>query len=219
MKKNIKDLSGGKRTASLASAAVLEALGEATTKKSINKDKTAKSFKEDVASETEAAVATSVQKSVKKDFKALGGNNDFAPAAKRDFKSQADTPVFKNQAFDTKKSLPNRDWGSDSENEDRAPEVENCTKIEGKHNSDNMKKYIKNQKTIDALNKKGITYLFPIQEHCFQAIQAGKDLIGKDRTGSGKTLGFALPLLEKFREAGNKQIPPPPRSMTNLLPP
>lgn len=65
-----------------------------------------------------------------------------------------------------------------------------------------MKTYIKNQKTIDTLIKRGITYLFPIQEHCFQAIQAGKDLIGKDRTGSGKTLGFSLPLIEKLRNDG-----------------
>lgn len=65
-----------------------------------------------------------------------------------------------------------------------------------------MKQYIKNEKTIEILNKKGITYLFPIQEHCFQAISAGKDLIGKDRTGSGKTLGFSLPLIEKFRSDG-----------------
>jgi len=65
-----------------------------------------------------------------------------------------------------------------------------------------MEKYIKNDKTIEALKKKGITYLFPIQEHCFRAIQAGKDLIGKDRTGSGKTLGFSLPLIEIFREEG-----------------
>jgi len=29
---------------------------------------------------------------------------------------------------------------------------------------------------------------------------SGKDLIGKDRTGSGKTLSYALPLSEKLRD-------------------
>jgi len=33
-------------------------------------------------------------------------------------------------------------------------------------------------------------------------IYAGSDLIGRDKTGSGKTLGYALPIIEKYRQIG-----------------
>ena len=124
--------------------------------------------------------------SVKKDFKSAGGDNQKSFKSFGDQKSSSSGP----------KQFKNREWG-ESDDDEEAP-----GKIEAKHDKDNMEKYIKNNKTIEALNKKGITYLFPIQEHCFRAIQAGKDLIGKDRTGSGKTLGFSLPLIEIFREQG-----------------
>ena len=46
------------------------------------------------------------------------------------------------------------------------------------------------------LKAKGITELFPIQKAAFAPVAAGKDVIAKARTGSGKTLGFALPTLQ-----------------------
>ena len=47
---------------------------------------------------------------------------------------------------------------------------------------------------------RGITKLFPIQSASYELVYKGDDLIGKDRTGSGKTLSYALPLTEKFRK-------------------
>lgn len=52
--------------------------------------------------------------------------------------------------------------------------------------------------TIEALEKAGIKTLFPIQWKCFDAVYEGKDLIGRARTGSGKTLSFVLPVLERL---------------------
>ncbi|CAI5723112.1 unnamed protein product [Peronospora effusa] len=46
------------------------------------------------------------------------------------------------------------------------------------------------------LQARGITTLFPIQAMTFDKIMAGKDLIGRARTGMGKTLAFALPVIE-----------------------
>lgn len=51
---------------------------------------------------------------------------------------------------------------------------------------------------ITALTKRNIAALFPIQEKTFGAIYQGKDVIGKARTGMGKTLAFALPVLERL---------------------
>ena len=48
----------------------------------------------------------------------------------------------------------------------------------------------------DALEAKGITHPFPIQELALPLALDGHDLIGQARTGTGKTLAFGLPLLQ-----------------------
>lgn len=40
---------------------------------------------------------------------------------------------------------------------------------------------------------------FPIQYNTFDFIYNGKDIIARDRTGSGKTIAFTLPVIERFR--------------------
>ncbi|WP_420000515.1 DEAD/DEAH box helicase [Streptomyces boninensis] len=51
--------------------------------------------------------------------------------------------------------------------------------------------------TAEALEAVGITSPFPIQEMTLPVALAGADVIGQAKTGTGKTLGFGLPLLEK----------------------
>jgi len=53
---------------------------------------------------------------------------------------------------------------------------------------------------VARLEKRGIKKLFPIQYNTFDHIYDGKDLIGRARTGTGKTLAFALPIIERFRK-------------------
>ncbi|KVI10055.1 cytochrome P450 [Cynara cardunculus var. scolymus] len=50
----------------------------------------------------------------------------------------------------------------------------------------------------NALKAKGIEALFPIQARTFDSIYDGLDLIGKAKTGQGKTLAFILPILESL---------------------
>ncbi|KAK4436347.1 DEAD-box ATP-dependent RNA helicase 7 [Sesamum alatum] len=49
-----------------------------------------------------------------------------------------------------------------------------------------------------ALKAKGIESLFPIQAMTFNMILDGSDLVGRARTGQGKTLAFVLPILESL---------------------
>ena len=49
------------------------------------------------------------------------------------------------------------------------------------------------------LKKKGIKYFFPIQYHTFSFAYGDYDLIGRDKTGSGKTIAYALPIIMRFR--------------------
>jgi ATP-dependent RNA helicase DDX21 len=54
------------------------------------------------------------------------------------------------------------------------------------------------QSTIDNLAIKGINALFEIQAKTFDTIYDGKDVLARARTGTGKTLAFALPVIEKL---------------------
>jgi superfamily II DNA/RNA helicase len=48
------------------------------------------------------------------------------------------------------------------------------------------------------LEKQGITTAFPIQAMTIHDALAGRDICGKAKTGSGKTLGFGLPMLQRI---------------------
>ncbi|MFG0212270.1 DEAD/DEAH box helicase [Brevibacillus porteri] len=50
---------------------------------------------------------------------------------------------------------------------------------------------------IDALQANGITEPTPIQEKAIPVVLEGKDVIAQAQTGTGKTLAFVLPILEK----------------------
>jgi ATP-dependent RNA helicase DDX21 len=53
--------------------------------------------------------------------------------------------------------------------------------------------------SITLLKAQGITELFPIQAQSFNYIFQGIDVLGRARTGTGKTLAFALPIIESFK--------------------
>ncbi|KAK1327013.1 DEAD-box ATP-dependent RNA helicase 7 [Acorus calamus] len=57
----------------------------------------------------------------------------------------------------------------------------------------------------EALKSKGIEALFPIQAMTFNVILDGADLVGRARTGQGKTLAFVLPLLESLTNGRTKE--------------
>lgn len=54
------------------------------------------------------------------------------------------------------------------------------------------------QDVIDVLSEKGITKFTPVQAEAFDPVLAGRDVIGRSRTGTGKTLAFGLPSLTRL---------------------
>ncbi|WP_301212944.1 DEAD/DEAH box helicase, partial [Leifsonia williamsii] len=54
------------------------------------------------------------------------------------------------------------------------------------------------QDMVDALASKGITEPFPIQTQTIPLALTGQDIIGQAKTGTGKTLGFGLPLIQRL---------------------
>ena len=65
----------------------------------------------------------------------------------------------------------------------------------------------------EALAARGITEPFPIQAAALPDALAGRDVLGRGRTGSGKTVAFALPLLERILTSPSRREPGRPRAL------
>ncbi len=66
---------------------------------------------------------------------------------------------------------------------------------------------------VESLARGGITAPFPIQSATLPDSLAGRDLLGRGRTGSGKTVAFALPMVATLAASGRKRLPGRPRAL------
>ena len=66
---------------------------------------------------------------------------------------------------------------------------------------------------VDLMAADGVTEPFPIQAKTLPDALAGRDILGRGRTGSGKTLGFVLPLVTRLSASRVKVKAKSPRSM------
>ena len=66
---------------------------------------------------------------------------------------------------------------------------------------------------VNVLEKLGITSPTPIQEATLPDSLAGRDVLGRGRTGSGKTYGFLLPLVARLDAAKLPAMPNKPRAI------
>ncbi|MCH8003172.1 MAG: DEAD/DEAH box helicase [Nanoarchaeota archaeon] len=63
-----------------------------------------------------------------------------------------------------------------------------------------------NQELVKGLNEIGIKEPTDIQQKTIPLIKQGKDVIGISKTGSGKTVAFGIPLLEKIQQGQGVQF-------------
>ncbi|WP_222268026.1 DEAD/DEAH box helicase [Modestobacter marinus] len=66
---------------------------------------------------------------------------------------------------------------------------------------------------VEVLTASGITAPFPIQVATLPDTLAGRDVLGRGRTGSGKTIAFSLPLVARLASSTTKRLPKRPRSL------
>ena len=71
----------------------------------------------------------------------------------------------------------------------------------------------------DTLTAQGIDEPFPIQVKTLPDTLAGRDVLGRGRTGSGKTIAFAIPLVARLAEREAKHFRKPGRPMGLVLAP
>ncbi|KAL9261726.1 DEAD-box ATP-dependent RNA helicase 7-like protein [Drosera capensis] len=151
-------------------------------KKEKNKKRKAAAEEEDESSErseTSSELGEPVNPSAKKASKAAKSNKKakLIEEEERDVKSNKKVKLIE-----------------DSE-EEEVVEAENA-----------LRKFRISEPLRNALEKKGIKALFPIQALTFEHILAGKDLVGRARTGQGKTLAFVLPILESLVNGRMKNL-------------
>ncbi|CAM0948911.1 unnamed protein product [Alopecurus aequalis] len=60
---------------------------------------------------------------------------------------------------------------------------------------------------VSKLAGKGITKLFPIQKAVLEPAMQGKDMVGRAKTGTGKTLAFGIPIMDAIIRHNNANQP------------
>ena len=115
---------------------------------------------------------------------------------------------------DSDSSSSSSSSSSDSDSDEQmAPETPKVSNDDAKEASDgdasvdenHVSNFNLSKEVCARLETKGITSLYSIQAQCFQPILDGKDLVGRARTGCGKTLAFVLPIVEVI----NRENPMP----------
>ena len=61
---------------------------------------------------------------------------------------------------------------------------------------------------LRAVSERGYVTPTPVQEQAIPLVLAGRDLMGRAQTGTGKTAAFALPMLERLRGHANTSFSP-----------
>jgi superfamily II DNA/RNA helicase len=69
------------------------------------------------------------------------------------------------------------------------------------------------ERLVRALADAGIATPFPIQAATLPDSLAGRDVLGRGRTGSGKTYAFVVPLLARLAESRSQRVPSRPRAL------
>src|SRR6201999_3049019 len=66
---------------------------------------------------------------------------------------------------------------------------------------------------VSALAARDITTPFPIQAATLPDALAGRDVLGRGKTGSGKTYAFVLPVLARLAASRTPTLPGRPRAL------
>ncbi|ESW15329.1 hypothetical protein PHAVU_007G063700 [Phaseolus vulgaris] len=138
-------------------------------------------------------VSGKLQKKTKKrkasDVEAMAATND----ADEDTSSELVEPESSREDDHKKKKKKKK-----AKSEEQPLVMEAEEKEEKKEDPNAVSKFRISEPLRLKLKEKGIESLFPIQAMTFDLVLDGSDLVGRARTGQGKTLAFVLPILESL---------------------
>lgn len=61
-------------------------------------------------------------------------------------------------------------------------------------------------KTLEVLRKKNFEVMTPVQSQSYSHVYDGEDVVARSRTGTGKTIAFGLPIIEKLVQRGLNEM-------------
>ncbi|KAG8390276.1 hypothetical protein BUALT_Bualt01G0066800 [Buddleja alternifolia] len=160
-------------------AAEMEEINNSVEKKVKKEKKSSKKTK--LTSEPDPDDSNSVKKTKEKKRKALEIDGDDFKEERSETSSEMGEPM-NNLGKNKKKKM--KFVEEDEEEKEEDPNAVSNFRI--------------SQPLREMLKSKGIEALFPIQAMTFNMILDGSDLVGRARTGQGKTLAFVLPILESL---------------------
>ncbi|CAM8987616.1 unnamed protein product [Rhodiola kirilowii] len=150
--------------------------------KQLKKEKKEKKLSKSSGSESDEAV-----KSEKKEKKKDKKKRKSSEIEEEDDENKSDTSSEMGEPVNKKTSAKKPKLLTALDEDEAKPEDPNS-----------VSKFRVSKPLVEALRKKGIEALFPIQAMTFDTVLDGFDLIGRARTGQGKTLAFVLPILESL---------------------
>mmetsp|Transcript_13065 Transcript_13065/g.21161 ORF Transcript_13065/g.21161 Transcript_13065/m.21161 type:complete len:710 (-) Transcript_13065:51-2180(-) len=144
-----------------------------------------------------------VEKKDKKEKKVKKDKKD-----KRDKKSDDDKVVKKRKRSEDSIEEPAKADKKDEKKKSKKSKVDKLAVEEGESSIQTfpLTDFGLSKRTLESLDKRGVKALFEIQAKTYPLIMEGKDVIGRAHTGCGKTLAFALPVIEKLEREGVHQI-------------
>jgi len=99
-----------------------------------------------------------------------------------------------------KDSLSKSDKGS-KKKESKKSKTESSPVAKTELSKDAVRRFVTSEERVNRLLARGIETLFPIQYRTFELVQEENDIIGRARTGTGKTLAFTLPVIERLEKS------------------
>ncbi|XP_071419203.1 nucleolar RNA helicase 2-like [Pithys albifrons albifrons] len=127
--------------------------------------------------------------------------------AKEESLEKSKLPSLNSKASRKSRHSSSSETSSDSESESEQEQELTAEQKEGAFSNFSISK-----ETVQLLQARGVTYLFPVQVKTFNPVYSGKDVIAQARTGTGKTFSFAIPLIEKLQgESQERRRGRPPK--------
>jgi ATP-dependent RNA helicase DDX21 len=139
------------------------------------------------------------EKEPKESKKSLDSKEPKEPKESKKRKRQEETPESPESAEAAKKPKEDKIIVEDQHIDDYRPSAPKKGEEEIPENL-RLSSYQFSESTMKGLVDRGITQLFPIQAASFAHIMDGKDLLGRARTGTGKTMAFSLPIVESLKK-------------------